>query len=511
MKKTNSNIKLKKFYGNKEEAPGKFPYKHGIYPNMYTDRLWTMRQYSGFSSTIESNKRYHYLLTQGVKGLSVAFDLPTQTGYDSDSALAEGEVGKVGVPISCMNDMETLLDGIPLDKISISMTINSTAAILLAFVIAVADKNKVDRILLRGTIQNDILKEYIARGTFIYPPHPSMKIVTDIFEFCSTELPNWNTISISGYHIREAGSTAIQELAFTFSNAISYVESAIEKGLNVDDFASRISFFFNSHNHFFEEIAKFRAARKMWATIMKDRFKAKKEKSMICRFHTQTAGSTLAAQEIDNNVVRTTLQATAAVLGGTQSLHTNSRDEALALPNESSALLALRTQQIIAYETGIPDVVDPLAGSYYIEELTETLEKESFKLIDKIDNLGGAVNAIEQHFQQTEIADSAYEFQKDIDNKEKIQVGVNKFVTEESPYTNIQKIDKESVSNQIQHLKQIKNNRNLEKINSILNKLEKSANDNTNMMPIIIEAVKADATLGEISDTLRKVFGEYKG
>ena len=511
MKKTNSNIKLKKFYGNKEEAPGKFPYKHGIYPNMYTDRLWTMRQYSGFSSTIESNKRYHYLLTQGVKGLSVAFDLPTQTGYDSDSALAEGEVGKVGVPISCMNDMETLLDGIPLDKISISMTINSTAAILLAFVIAVADKNKVDRNLLRGTIQNDILKEYIARGTFIYPPHPSMKIVTDIFEFCSTELPNWNTISISGYHIREAGSTAVQELAFTFSNAISYLESAIEKGLNVDDFASRISFFFNSHNHFFEEIAKFRAARKMWATIMKDRFKAKKEKSMICRFHTQTAGSTLAAQEIDNNVVRTTLQATAAVLGGTQSLHTNSRDEALALPNESSALLALRTQQIIAYETGIPDVVDPLAGSYYIEELTETLEKESFKLIDKIDNLGGAVNAIEQHFQQTEIADSAYEFQKDIDNKEKIQVGVNKFVTEESPYTNIQKIDKESVSNQIQNLKQIKNNRNLEKINSILNKLEKSANDNTNMMPIIIEAVKADATLGEISDTLRKVFGEYKG
>ena len=512
MKKTNSNIKLKKFYGNnQEEAPGKFPYKHGIYPNMYTDRLWTMRQYSGFSSTIESNKRYHYLLTQGVKGLSVAFDLPTQTGYDSDSALAEGEVGKVGVPISCMNDMETLLDGIPLEKISISMTINSTAAILLAFVIAVADKNKVNRNLLRGTIQNDILKEYIARGTFIYPPHPSMKIVTDIFEFCSKELPNWNTISISGYHIREAGSTAIQELAFTFSNAISYIESAIEKGLNVDDFASRISFFFNSHNHFFEEIAKFRAARKIWATIMKNRFKAKKEKSMICRFHTQTAGSTLAAQEIDNNIVRTTLQATAAVLGGTQSLHTNSRDEALALPNESSALLALRTQQIIAYETGIPDVVDPLAGSYYVEELTETLEKESFKLIDKIDELGGAVNAIEQHFQQTHISDSAYEFQKDIDNKEKIQVGVNKFITEESGYKNIQKIDKKSVSNQIKNLKKIKSNRNLEKINSILNKLEKSANDNTNMMPIIIDAVKANATLGEISDTLRKVFGEYKG
>jgi len=512
MKKTNSNIKLKKFYGNtQEEAPGKFPYKHGIYPNMYNDRLWTMRQYSGFSSTIESNKRYHYLLNQGVKGLSVAFDLPTQTGYDSDSPLSDGEVGKVGVPISCISDMESLLNEIPLQKISISMTINSTAAILLAFVIAVADKNKIDRSLLRGTIQNDILKEYIARGTFIYPPHPSMKIVTDIFDFCSKELPNWNTISISGYHIREAGSTAIQELAFTFSNAIAYVEAAIEKGLNVDDFSSRISFFFNSHNHFFEEIAKFRAARKIWAKIMRERFKAKKEKSMICRFHTQTAGSTLAAQEIDNNVVRTTLQATAAVLGGTQSLHTNSRDEALALPNENSALLALRTQQIIAYETGIPDVVDPLAGSYYIEELTDTLEKESFKLIDKIDELGGAVNAIEQHFQQTHIADSAYEFQKDIDNKEKIQVGVNKFVTEKSPHANIQKIDLKAVSNQIENLKKFKSNRNMKLINTILNNLEKTANTNINVIPIIIDAVKAKATLGEISDTLRKAFGEYKG
>jgi len=512
MKKTNSNIKLKKFYGgNKKEVPGKFPYKHGIYPNMYTDRLWTMRQYSGFSSTTESNKRYHYLLNQGVKGLSVAFDLPTQTGYDSDSPLSDGEVGKVGVPISCISDMESLLDGIPLEKISISMTINSTAAILLAFVIAVADKNKIDRSKLRGTIQNDILKEYIARGTFIYPPHPSMKIVTDIFGFCSKELPNWNTISVSGYHIREAGSTAIQELAFTFSNAIAYVEAAIEKGLDVDDFSSRISFFFNSHNHFFEEIAKFRAARKIWATIMRERFKAKKEKSMVCRFHTQTAGSTLAAQEIDNNVVRTTLQATAAVLGGTQSLHTNSRDEALALPNENSALLALRTQQIIAYETGIPDVVDPLAGSYYIEELTDTLEKESFKLMDKIDELGGSVNAIEQHFQQTHIADSAYEFQKDIDNKEKIQVGVNKFVTEKSPYTNIQKIDLKAVSNQIENLKKFKSNRDMKLINSILNNLEKSANKNINIIPIIIDAVKAKATLGEISDTLRMAFGEYKG
>ena len=510
MKKTNSNIKLKTFYG-KNERPGKYPYKNGIYKNMYTDRLWTMRQYSGFSSTSESNKRYHYLLNQGVKGLSVAFDLPTQTGYDSDSSLAEGEVGKVGVPISCINDMESLLNGIPLEKISISMTINSTAAILLAFVIAVADKNNIDRSLLRGTIQNDILKEYIARGTFIYPPHPSMRIVTDIFEFCSKELPNWNTISVSGYHIREAGSTAIQELAFTFSNAIAYVESALDKGLDVDNFASRISFFFNSHNHFFEEIAKFRAARKIWATIMKERFNAKKEKSMICRFHTQTAGSTLAAQEIDNNVVRTTLQATAAVLGGTQSLHTNSRDEALALPNENSALLALRTQQIIAYETGIPDVVDPLAGSYYVEELTNTLEKESTNLIEKIDELGGAVNAIEQHFQQTYIADSAYEFQKDFDDKEKIQVGVNKFITENTPYTNIQKIDQKSVSEQVKNLTRFKSERNIEKITTILDDLKVAANTNINLMPIIIKAVKSHITLGEISDALREVFGEYKG
>ena len=512
MKKTNSNIELKKFYGkNQKEQPGKFPYTSGIYPNMYIDKLWTMRQYSGFSSTEESNKRYRYLLKQGVKGLSVAFDLPTQTGYDSDHPLSDGEVGKVGVPISCIDDMETLLNGIPLDKISISMTINSTASILLAFIIAVADKNKINRTKLRGTIQNDILKEYIARGTFIYPPHPSMKIVTDIFDYCSKELPNWNTISVSGYHIREAGSTAIQELAFTFSNAIAYVEAAMKKGLNVDEFGSRISFFFNSHNHFFEEIAKFRAARRMWAKIMKERFKAKNDKAMICRFHTQTAGSTLSAQEIDNNIVRTTLQATASVLGGTQSLHTNSRDEALALPNESSALLALRTQQIIAYESGVPDVIDPLAGSYYIEELTDTLEKESFKLIEEIDNMGGAVNAIEQNFQQTHIANSAYEFQKEIDSKEKIQVGVNKFVSEQPPYENIQKIDLDSVSNQIQNLKKFKKTRDVKSIKSILTNLENKATTEENIIPIIIEAVKAHATLGEISDTLRIAFGEYKG
>ena len=512
MKKTNSNIKLKKFYGKKnKEAPGNYPYTHGVYPNMYIDRLWTMRQYSGFSSAFESNKRYHYLLSQGVRGLSIAFDLPTQTGYDSDHQIADGEVGKVGVPISCLNDMEILLNDIPLEKVSISMTINSTAAILLAFLIGVADKRGIDRKALRGTIQNDILKEYIARGTFIYPPHPSMRIVTDILSYCNKELPNWNTISVSGYHIREAGSTAIQELAFTFSNAIAYVNTAIKSGMDVDEFASRISFFFNSHNHFFEEISKFRAARRIWAKIMKERFKAKKEKSMICRFHTQTAGSTLSAQEIDNDVVRTTLQATAAVLGGTQSLHTNGRDEALALPNESSALLALRTQQIIAYESGIPDVVDPLAGSYYVEELTNTLEQEAFKLINQIEAMGGAVDAIEQNFQQSQISDSAYEFQTALDKKEKIQVGVNKFVTEKIPYTNIQKIDHEAVSSQIKVLKKFKNNRNQDSVTSILNNLKKAAKTDRNLMPLIVDAVKLDATIGEISDALRSIFDEYKG
>ena len=509
--KNTSKINIKSFYGQSDNGPGEFPFKSGIYPNMYRDQLWTMRQYSGFASCEESNKRYKYLLSKGAKGLSVAFDLPTQTGYDSDHDLSIGEVGKVGVPISTIDDMRVLLKDIPLDQISISMTINSTAIILLSFLIAVAKEQNINLNRLRGTIQNDILKEYIARGTFIYPPHPSMRIVTDIFEFCSKELPNWNSISVSGYHIREAGSTAIQELAFTFSNAIAYVDSAIKSGLNVDNFASRISFFFNSHNHFFEEIAKFRAARKIWANIMKKRFNAKNEKSLICRFHTQTAGSTLAAQEIDNNVVRTTLQATAAVLGGTQSLHTNSKDEALALPNEDAALLALRTQQIIAFESGIPDVVDPLAGSYYIEELTNIIESESLKLIDKIDQMGGAVNAIEQNFQQNEIAESAYEFQKNIDDKEKIQVGVNKFITEKKTYHNIQKIDKTLVEKQINNLKKNKEKRNKKLVELKLKELIKGARGTANLMPLIIEAVKANVTLGEISDALRNVFGEYKG
>ena len=512
MKKTNSNIKLKKFYGDKSKSyPGNYPYKHGIYENMYIDRLWTMRQYSGFSSTIESNKRYHYLLSQGVKGLSVAFDLPTQTGYDSDHEIAFGEVGKVGVPISSLDDMNSLLKNIPLDKVSVSMTINSTAAILLAFYVAIADERKIDRKKLKGTIQNDILKEYIARGTYIYPPKPSMRIVTDIFDFCSKNLPNWNTISVSGYHIREAGSTAVQELAFTFSNAIAYVESAIKNGLNVDDFASRISFFFNSHNHFFEEIAKFRAARKIWANIMKKRFKAKNTKSMLCRFHTQTAGSTLAAQEIDNNIVRTSLQASAAVLGGTQSLHTNSRDEALALPSEDSALVALRTQQIIAFESGISDVVDPLAGSYYVEELTDIIENQVLELIAKIDSLGGAVEAIEKNFQQNEIAESAYEFQKDFDSINKIQVGVNKYKTEKQSHYQIHKIDLKSVENQVNNLQKFKKNRNQIEVNEKINNLIKVASSRENLMPHIIDAVKSNLTIGEISDALRKVFGEYKG
>ena len=496
---------------NENSLPGEGPYTRGIHEKMYRGKIWTMRQYAGFSSAEETNKRFRMLLDLGQKGLSVAFDLPTQIGLDSTDTLSEGEVGKVGVAIDTVEDMKILFKDIPLDQVSTSMTINSPAMILLAMYIVCAEEMGIDRRNLRGTIQNDILKEYIARGTFIYPPKPSMRIVTDIFDFCSKELPNWNSISVSGYHIREAGSTAIQELAFTFSNAIAYVESAIDSGLNVDDFASRISFFFNSHNHFFEEIAKFRAARKIWATIMKKRFNAKNSKSLICRFHTQTAGSTLAAQEIDNNVVRTTLQATAAVLGGTQSLHTNSKDEALALPNEKSALLALRTQQIIAYESGVPDVVDPLAGSYYIENLTNQIEEETFELIDEIEQMGGAVNAIEQNFQQTKIADSAYEFQKDIDEKKKIQVGVNKFITEDTCYHNIQKIDQKSVEEQIKNLKKFKEKRNQEIVKIKLNNIINNAKSNQNLMPAIIEAVKAEATLGEISDTLRVVFDEYKG
>lgn len=501
----------KKFFGpNNKEQPGEYPFINGIYPNMYTSRLWTMRQYAGFASAEESNKRYHYLLDQGVMGLSVAFDLPTQTGYDSDHDLAEGEVGKVGVPISSLADMEVLLDGIPLDKVSISMTINSTASILLAFLIAVAEKQGISPKNLRGTIQNDILKEYIARGTYIYPPKSSMRIIADIFEYCGENLPNWNTISISGYHIREAGSTAAQELAFTLANGIAYVQSAVDSGMDVNVFGKRLSFFFNSHNDFFEEIAKFRAARRMWANIMKERFGATEPKAMMCRFHTQTAGSTLAAQQIDNNVVRTALQATAAVLGGTQSLHTNGRDEALSLPTEESARLALRTQQIIAYESGIPNIVDPLAGSYYVESLTDKLEKSANKLINKIDTLGGAISAIEQEFQQNEITKSAYDFQKGFDSGNNIIVGVNKFTVEEKDFDELQNIDPNAISSQLQRLKKIKKTRNPKQVESALNSLQAAANGNKNLMPYILNAVKQYVTLGEIADILRLEFGEHQ-
>jgi len=506
--KTNSNISIKDFYG-KNEKPGEYPFSSGIYPGMYRNKLWTMRQYAGFSSADESNKRYHYLINQGVMGLSVAFDLPTQTGYDSDHTLAIGEVGKVGVPISSVNDMERLFKKIKLNDVSVSMTINSTASILLSFLIVTAEKEGISRKKLSGTIQNDILKEYIARGTYIYPPNHSMRLITDIFEFCSNEMPNWNTISISGYHIREAGSTAVEELAFTLANGIAYVEAAIKKGLDVNLFGKRLSFFFNCHNHFFEEIAKFRAARRIWANIMKERFKVTEPKAMMCRFHTQTAGSTLQAQQIENNVVRTTLQATAAVLGGTQSLHTNAFDEALALPTEKTAQLALRTQQIIAHETGIPDVIDPLAGSEYVESLTSELEKATIELINKIDELGGAVMAIEQEFQQNQIASSAYDFQKDIDKKENILIGVNKYFINSKEKIETQKIDEESINQQLKHLSDYKKNRNHDKVKESLVILKKAALGNDNLMPYIINAAKSSATLGEISDILRKVFGEY--
>jgi methylmalonyl-CoA mutase N-terminal domain/subunit len=507
-KKTNSNIPLKPFYGTGSK-PGEYPFTNGVYPDMYRERLWTTRQYAGFTSAEESNKRYRYLIDQGVMGLSVAFDLPTQTGYDSDHALAVGEIGKVGVPICSVADMEILFNDIRLDKVSVSMTINSTAAILLAFLIVAAERQGINRDKLNGTVQNDILKEYIARGTYIYPPKSSMRIITDIFEFCSNEMPKWNTISISGYHIREAGSTAVEELAFTLANGIAYVQAAIDKGLDVNSFGKRVSFFFNCHNHFFEEIAKFRAARRIWATVMKKRFSATEPKAMMCRFHTQTAGSTLQAQQIDNNVVRTTLQATAAILGGTQSLHTNARDEALALPSEKSAQLALRTQQIIAHESGIPDVADPLAGSEYVEALTDELENSAMELINKIDEIGGAVIAIEQEYQQNEIASSAFDYQKAIDKGENIMVGVNKYTTGLEEDIETQGIDEQAVSQQLEQLKKFKQNRNDDVVQTSLSALKESASSEDNLMPPIVHAVKARATLGEISDILRSVFGEH--
>ncbi|MCX7670272.1 MAG: methylmalonyl-CoA mutase family protein [Anaerolineae bacterium] len=499
-------------YLDKLGFPGEYPFTRGVQPTMYRGRLWTMRQYAGFGTAAESNRRYKYLLEQGQTGLSIAFDLPTQIGYDSDDPLAFGEVGKVGVAVSSLADMETLLDGIPLDKVSISMTINAPAAILLAMVIAVAKKQGVEPKVLRGTVQNDILKEYVARGTYIFPPAPSMRLITDLFRYCATEVPNWNTISISGYHIREAGSTAVQEVAFTLANAIEYVKAAIEAGLAVDDFAPQLAFFFNSHNNFLEEIAKFRAARRLWAKIMRERFGAKDPKSWQLRFHTQTAGSTLTAQQPENNVVRVTLQALAAVLGGTQSLHTNSRDEALALPSEAAVQVALRTQQIIAYESGVADTVDPLAGSYYIEYLTDEIERRAVEYIERIDAMGGARKAIEAGYIQHEIQEAAYAATRAIEAGEQIVVGVNRFQTDAStPPGDLLKIDEAAQAGQIARLRDRRARRDADAVADALARLRAAAQDPAApLMPRFIEAVETYATLGEICNTLRQVFGEYR-
>ncbi len=493
----------------KDEKPGTYPFTRGIYSNMYNDKLWTMRQYAGLTSAKESNKRYHSLLKQGVMGLSVAFDLPTQIGYDSDNHLAAGEVGKVGVPISSLENMDTLFNNIPLEKISTSMTINATAPILLAFYISTADNQGVDSKKLKGTIQNDILKEYTARGTYIYPPDSSMRLITDVMEFCESHLPYWNTISISGYHIREAGSTVVQELGFTFANAIAYVESAKRKGLDPNKFGEKISFFFNAHNGFLEEISKFRAARKLWAIIMKERFSVTNEKALLCRFHAQTGGSTLTAQQVDNNIVRTSIQALSAILGGTQSLHTNSKDEALALPSLDSAKTALRTQQIIAYESGIVDHPDPFGGSYVIEQMTEKFFDASMELIEKIDSMGGAIEAINNGFVEDEISNSAYEYQKKVDSNQKIIVGINRFEDEDENINGLQNIDPIEVEKQIKGLNTFKTSRNNIQVNESLKKLRITAKGDDNIMPSIIHCVKNNCTLGEISDTLRLIFGEH--
>lgn len=508
---TTSGIEIKDIYTvakPSDEMPGKFPFTRGIQKDMYRGRLWTMRQYAGFSTAEESNKRYHYLLAQGTMGLSVAFDLPTQIGYDSDHEMAEGEVGKVGVAIDSLKDMEILFDGIELQKITTSMTINATASILLAMYIALAKKQGANLKEISGTIQNDILKEYAARGTYIYPPKPSMRIITDIFEYCSKEVPKWNTISISGYHIREAGSTAVQELAFTLANGKAYLNAALEKGLDINIFAKRLSFFFNCHNNFFEEIAKFRAARRMWAHMTKA-LGATDEKAMMLRFHTQTGGSTLTAQQPLNNVVRVANQAMAAVLGGTQSLHTNGYDEALSLPTEAAAKIALRTQQVIAFESGITDTVDPLAGSYFVEALTDEIEAAALAYIDKIDAMGGSVNAIENGYIQQEIANSAYQYQKEIESAERIIVGVNKFTQETEAITEVLNIDESIRAIQTEKLIKLRAERNNEAVEICLENLREAAKTEQNLMPYILAAVEEYTTLGEIADSLRNVFGEY--
>ena len=497
-------------YLEKLGFPGEYPYTRGVQPTMYRGRFWTMRQYAGFGSAEESNRRYRYLLEQGQTGLSVAFDLPTQIGYDSDHPLCAGEVGKVGVAIDSLADMELLFKDIPLDSVSTSMTINAPAAVLLAMYIAVAEKQSIPPEKLRGTIQNDILKEYMARGTYIFPPGHSMRLITDIFSFCNQNVPMWNTISISGYHIREAGCTASQEVAFTIADGIAYVDAAMEAGLAVDDFAPRLSFFFNAHNDLLEEVAKFRAARRLWARIMRERFGARKAKSLMLRFHTQTGGSTLTAQQPDNNIVRVAIQTLAAVLGGTQSLHTNSRDEALALPSEHAVRIALRTQQIVAEESGVCNTVDPLAGSYAVEEMTDRIETEAINYIEKIDSLGGMVQAVEEGYPQRQIQDAAYTYQREIEDSERIVVGVNSFVVEEQPPEGLLRVDPSVEKTQFAKLKYTRENRDNSAVSDCLNALELAANSSLNLMPSILDAVRSYATLGEICGVLRDAFGEYR-
>ncbi len=515
---TTSGIELKNCFTPQESGidyhrdlgePGEYPFTRGVYQTMYRGRLWTMRQYAGFATAEESNRRYKYLLEQGTTGLSVAFDLPTQIGYDSDHVLARGEVGRVGVPVDSLADMEILFDGIPLDRVSTSMTINATASILLALYIAVGKKQGVSAERLNGTIQNDILKEYIARGTYIYPPRASLRIITDIFAFCAREVPNWNTISISGYHIREAGSTAVQEVAFTLADAIAYVEAALGAGLEVDQFAPRLAFFFNGHNHFLEEVAKYRAARRMWAKIMRDRFGARDPKSMMLRFHTQTAGSTLTAQQPEVNIIRTTIQALAAVLGGTQSLHTNAMDEALSLPTEDAARIALRTQQVIAFESGVADTADPLAGSYAVEYLTNEIERRAGEYIDKIDEKGGMLAAIEEGYVQREIERAAYDYQKAVEAREEVVVGVNRFQISEDSTIPTLRIDPAYELEQVERLRRVRAGRSAAAAAAALDGVERAARTGENLMPRIINAVEAYATMGEIADRMRAVFGEY--
>ena len=521
--RTDSGIDIERLYGPAGEPgdaisdyldklgfPGEYPFTRGVYPTMYRGRLWTMRQYAGFGSADESNKRYRYLLEQGITGLSVAFDLPTQIGYDSDDPMSEGEVGRVGVAIDSLADMERLFDGITLSTVTTSMTINSTAAILLAMYIAVAKKQGADLKKISGTIQNDILKEYIARGTYIYPPTPSLRLVTDIFSYCASELPSWNTISISGYHIREAGATAVQEVAFTFANAIEYVRAAQSVGLDFDRFGSQLSFFWNAHNDFFEEIAKYRAARRVWARLASDKFGAKNPDAMKLRFHAQTAGSTLTAQQVDNNVIRTTYQALAAILGGCQSLHTNSRDEALALPTEESVRLALRTQQILAFESGVPNTIDPLAGSYFLEKLTDEVETRVWEYLDKIESMGGAVKAIETGFFQMEIATSSYEYQRKIELREKIVVGVNEFNDTDNIQPRIFELDPMVRETQIERVRKVKGERSADDVRRSLQELQRRAAGSENLMPSILAAVESYATLGEISGALREIWGTYE-